>query len=153
MDLVLDPKTTALVLIDLQRGIVGREVAPHTACEVIERSAKLAAKWSRLSGGTIIYVRVLMSEAVLSLHRPMCRFRRWKYSAAAGGFGTGAGGRHAARRCGGDEAAVGGISRNGSGAASAAPRDSDDCVGWAECSTNIGVEGMPAVLVGAEVDQ
>jgi nicotinamidase-related amidase len=65
MELVLDPKTTALVLIDLQRGIVSREVAPHTAAEVLDRSAKLAAK-IRQSGGTAIYVRVLLSE-VLSL--------------------------------------------------------------------------------------
>lgn len=65
MELVLDPETTALVLIDLQRGIVSREVAPHTAAEVLDRSAKLAAK-IRQSGGTIVYVRVLLSE-VLSL--------------------------------------------------------------------------------------
>ena len=63
MELVLDPKTTALVLIDLQRGIVGREVAPHTAAEVIERSAKLAAK-IRENGGTVVYVRVLLSEVL-----------------------------------------------------------------------------------------
>ena len=63
MDLVLDPKTTALVLIDLQRGIVSREVAPHTAAEVLDRSAKLAAKM-RQSGGMAIYVRVLLSEVL-----------------------------------------------------------------------------------------
>jgi nicotinamidase-related amidase len=62
-EFVLDPKTTALVLIDLQRGIVSREVAPHTAAEVLDRSAKLAAK-IRQSGGTAIYVRVLLSEVL-----------------------------------------------------------------------------------------
>jgi nicotinamidase-related amidase len=65
MDFVLDSKTTALVLIDLQRGIVGRELAPHSAAEVVQRSARLAGK-VRESGGTVIYVRVLVSE-MLSL--------------------------------------------------------------------------------------
>jgi nicotinamidase-related amidase len=65
MELQLDSKTTALVLIDLQRLIVGRELAPHSGAEVVQRSARLAKK-VRESGGTVIYVRVLVSE-VLSL--------------------------------------------------------------------------------------
>ena len=39
----LDPKVTALVVIDLQRGIVSRDVAPHSARDVVARSARLAA--------------------------------------------------------------------------------------------------------------
>ena len=42
MTLELDPRTTALVLIDLQRGIVGRETAPHAAADVVARCASLA---------------------------------------------------------------------------------------------------------------
>jgi nicotinamidase-related amidase len=38
----LDPNTTALIVIDLQRGIVARQAAPHAATEVVERCAKLA---------------------------------------------------------------------------------------------------------------
>ncbi|MFI9050895.1 isochorismatase family protein [Streptomyces sp. NPDC053427] len=38
----LDP-TTALVLIDLQKGIAGLPTAPHPAAEVIARGARLAA--------------------------------------------------------------------------------------------------------------
>ena len=42
--LVLDPKRTALVLIDLQRGIMGRQTAPHSASDVLSRSNQLAKK-------------------------------------------------------------------------------------------------------------
>jgi nicotinamidase-related amidase len=40
--LSLDPKRTALVLIDLQAGILGMQVAPRPATEVLDRSVKLA---------------------------------------------------------------------------------------------------------------
>jgi nicotinamidase-related amidase len=61
----LNAKTTALVVIDLQRGIVARELAPHSAADVMARAAKLASA-VRASGGTVVYVHVLMGE-VLSL--------------------------------------------------------------------------------------
>lgn len=38
----LDPKTTALVLIDLQQGITAGDTFPHAAKDVIDRAAKLA---------------------------------------------------------------------------------------------------------------
>lgn len=41
--LTLDPTTTALVLIDLQRGIVAGEKLPHASADVVARSADLAA--------------------------------------------------------------------------------------------------------------
>jgi nicotinamidase-related amidase len=53
----LDPRTTALVLIDLQRGIVGRQTAPHTAAQVVERAQRLAAR-CREVGATVVLVRV-----------------------------------------------------------------------------------------------
>jgi nicotinamidase-related amidase len=59
--LELNPKKTALVVIDLQAGIVARQTAPYTPAEVIERSARLAKKL-RAKGGTIVYVRVDMSN-------------------------------------------------------------------------------------------
>jgi nicotinamidase-related amidase len=40
--LSLDPKRTALVLIDLQAGILGMQVAPHSATDVLDRSVALA---------------------------------------------------------------------------------------------------------------
>ena len=41
--LTLDPKTTALVLIDLQKGIASMPVVPHAAADVIARASALAA--------------------------------------------------------------------------------------------------------------
>ena len=56
-DLKLDAKKAALVVIDLQRGIVGRAIVPHSAPEILERSNRLA-KAMREKGGTVVYVRV-----------------------------------------------------------------------------------------------
>lgn len=52
---VLDP-TTALVVVDLQKGIVGLPTA-HPAAEVVERSAQLAAAF-RAKGLPVVLVRV-----------------------------------------------------------------------------------------------
>jgi len=56
-DLELDPRTTALVVIDLQQGIVARAVAPHASRDVVERSARIAAAL-RAAGGRVVLVRV-----------------------------------------------------------------------------------------------
>lgn len=61
MDLDLNPKQTALVLIDLEHGIVGRDLAPHKGADVVSRSAKIAEAL-RAAGGTVVYVHVLMPE-------------------------------------------------------------------------------------------
>ena len=63
----LDPKSTALVLIDLQNGIMGRTLAPHAAGDVVTRAAKLADA-VRSKGGTVVYVRVDVSD---TLHLPV----------------------------------------------------------------------------------
>ena len=60
-ELALDPKTTALVVIDLQRGIVARQTAPHAAADVVARSAKLADAF-RDAGATVVLVNVARSE-------------------------------------------------------------------------------------------
>jgi nicotinamidase-related amidase len=65
--LELDPKSTALVLIDLQNGIVARTLAPHSATDVVARAAQLAAT-VRAKGGTVIYVRVDVADV---LHLPV----------------------------------------------------------------------------------
>jgi nicotinamidase-related amidase len=57
----LVPASTALVLIDLQNGIAGLLLAPHTGAEVVERSARLASSF-REKGATIVFVRVSMTE-------------------------------------------------------------------------------------------
>ena len=56
-ELQLDPKKTALVLIDLQNGIVGMNPAPHTATQVVENSRKLAEAF-RANGAPVVYIRV-----------------------------------------------------------------------------------------------
>ncbi|MGE0386835.1 MAG: hydrolase [Gammaproteobacteria bacterium] len=56
----LDPRTTALVAIDLQHGIVAMPVAPHAARDVIARTAEIAARL-RAAGGTVVLVRVANS--------------------------------------------------------------------------------------------
>ena len=56
-DLTLDPATTALVLIDLQRGIAGGTTAPHAASDVVSRGASLA-RACRASGATVVLVHV-----------------------------------------------------------------------------------------------
>src|SRR5579862_3583689 len=63
--LKLDAKKTALVLIDLQNGIIGRETKPHTASDVVERSRAMAEAF-REKGGTVVYVRVPLGD-ILSL--------------------------------------------------------------------------------------
>jgi nicotinamidase-related amidase len=64
-ELRLDPKHTALVLIDLQHGIVARQLAPYPGEEVVKNCAHLADAL-RSKGGTVIFVRVLVAE-ILSL--------------------------------------------------------------------------------------
>jgi nicotinamidase-related amidase len=59
--LTLDPKTTALVLIDLQNGIVGRALAPRPASEVMRHARQLAEAF-RARGAPVVYVHVLLGE-------------------------------------------------------------------------------------------
>ncbi|RXH58598.1 hydrolase [Granulicella sibirica] len=65
-ELTLDPKTTALILIDLQHGIIALPVKPYSGPEVAERGSKLAAAF-RAAGSTVAYVRVDMADI---LHLP-----------------------------------------------------------------------------------
>jgi nicotinamidase-related amidase len=57
----LDPTTTALIVIDLQRGIVARQAAPHSASEVVERCAKLADAF-RERKALVILVHVAFAD-------------------------------------------------------------------------------------------
>jgi nicotinamidase-related amidase len=60
-DLSLDPRKTALVIIDLQKGIVGTPTAPYPAGEVVHRSSHLANHF-RKKGAPVVYIRVDMSD-------------------------------------------------------------------------------------------
>ena len=53
----LDPRTTALVLIDLQKGIVARPVVPHSGPEVLKAAKELAEKFRR-AGAPVVLVNV-----------------------------------------------------------------------------------------------
>lgn len=57
MALPLDPARTALVLIDLQRGIVARPTEPRTAADVLATSSRLAEAL-RPRGVLVVRVRV-----------------------------------------------------------------------------------------------
>ena len=59
--LSLDPRTTALVMIDLQHGIVSRPVAPYSGAQVVA-NAKPLADALRARGGTVVWVRVLLND-------------------------------------------------------------------------------------------
>lgn len=57
MSLSIDPKTTALVLIDLQHGIVALPTTPRSGAEVVATCAPLAQKF-RDAGAFVVLVRV-----------------------------------------------------------------------------------------------
>jgi nicotinamidase-related amidase len=51
----LDPRSTALVLIDLQNGVLGRRLEPLSADELLERSKALARRF-RAEGAPVLLV-------------------------------------------------------------------------------------------------
>jgi len=57
----LTAKSTALVLIDLQRGVLAMPVQPHPAPEIYARSMALAQRF-RAAGGLVARVRVSFSH-------------------------------------------------------------------------------------------
>jgi nicotinamidase-related amidase len=56
--IALDPKTTALVVIDLQSGILGRKLAPVSADELVARGKALAEKF-RAVRAPVVLVNVI----------------------------------------------------------------------------------------------
>lgn len=65
----IDPKTTALVLIDLQKGIARQPVEPHNSDAVIFRGAELARAF-RKSGAPVVLVRVGFSHDAAEMLHP-----------------------------------------------------------------------------------
>jgi nicotinamidase-related amidase len=55
--LQLDPRSTALVLIDLQRGLLALPLAPHAAPQILATSRRLATAIGS-AGGLVVLVRV-----------------------------------------------------------------------------------------------
>lgn len=70
-DLQLDAATTALVVIDLQNGIVQMATAPRAATEVVTNARRLAEAF-RAKGATVCLVRVEFSHDDAELLRPAC---------------------------------------------------------------------------------
>lgn len=59
--MTLTPKSTALVVIDLEYGIVARDLKPYTSTQVVA-SAVLLADALRAVGGTIVWVHVQLGD-------------------------------------------------------------------------------------------
>ncbi len=57
----LDIKTSAVVLIDLQKGIMGRDLSPHTGERVVKNAKDMAERFRR-AGGTVVLVNVRWSD-------------------------------------------------------------------------------------------
>src|SRR5882762_5157335 len=53
----LDPRTTALVLVDLQKGILGFPLQPNSSAAVLGAGAQLAKRF-RAAGATVVLTRV-----------------------------------------------------------------------------------------------
>jgi nicotinamidase-related amidase len=64
----LDPKSTALVLIDLQKGVLARSVTPHPAMEVYERTMRLAQRFHAVKA-PVVWVRVSFSTDLADVPR------------------------------------------------------------------------------------
>lgn len=69
-DLKLDPTSTALVVIDLQRGIAAGETMPHVAADVISRAAAVAAAF-RDAKALVVLVHVDPGPGGVLFPRPM----------------------------------------------------------------------------------
>jgi nicotinamidase-related amidase len=57
----LDPKTSALVMIDLQKGILGRETAPRPASQLVAGARDAAARF-RAAGALVVWVTVRWAQ-------------------------------------------------------------------------------------------
>ncbi len=67
--ITLDPNTTALVLIDLQKGIIGRQCQPHSGVDIVKRAIGLAERF-RAAGAPVVLVNVGFSPDFKDALRP-----------------------------------------------------------------------------------
>ena len=77
MDLTLMPARTALVVIDLQRGIAEATTAPHPASDVVAHAAAVAVAL-RAAGGTVVLVHVTPSADGRDALRPQTDTPAWQ---------------------------------------------------------------------------
>lgn len=66
----IDRAQSALVVIDLQKGIVGRQTAPHAAVDVVKNAAAIAAAFRKI-GMPVFLVRVAFSADGKDMLRPL----------------------------------------------------------------------------------
>jgi nicotinamidase-related amidase len=64
----LHAKSTALVLIDLQKGVLATPVVPYSGATNLARSTKLAAGF-RATGSPVVWVRVFFASNVADAPR------------------------------------------------------------------------------------
>lgn len=62
--LALDPRTTALVLIDVQKGVLSMPLAPHGAAQVVQNAARLGLHFDEV-GALVVLVHVAFSGAAV----------------------------------------------------------------------------------------
>ena len=74
-DFTLDPRTTALVVIDLQRGIVATPTVPHASADVIARASDLARHF-RSRQSLVVLVRVDPGPGGILFPRPITDIER-----------------------------------------------------------------------------
>ncbi|HVX41484.1 MAG TPA: hydrolase [Gemmatimonadaceae bacterium] len=74
-NLTLDPKSTALVVIDLQRGIAGMPTVPIAASDVIQRAAAMADRF-RERGALVVLVHVDPGPGGVLFPRPIADIER-----------------------------------------------------------------------------
>jgi len=79
--LVLDAATTALVVIDLQKGILARDCEPRPSSAVLASAVRLAEA-VRARRGFVVLVRVAYSPDFRDALRPVCDDPGWVRSGA-----------------------------------------------------------------------
>jgi len=62
--LALDPRTTALVLIDVQKGVLSMPLAPHGAAQIVQNAARLGLHFDEV-GALVALVHVAFSGAAV----------------------------------------------------------------------------------------
>ena len=69
--LALDPRTTALVLIDVQKGVLSMPLAPYGAAQIVQNAARLGLHFDEV-GAVVALVHVAFSDkAVDRLSQPV----------------------------------------------------------------------------------
>jgi len=82
--LALDPRTTALILIDVQKGVLSMPLAPHGAAQVVQNAARLGLRFEEV-GAPVVLVHVgfsagnvdRLSQPVDAPGQPLARPADW----------------------------------------------------------------------------